>query len=104
MTRQHRLRMVSALAGLALVRFMVPAPALASGPRAMAVPICGEAGHVLLLPIAPPRDGRSGPRKSGGETPAPCCAICHSAMRKRAGAGSCCDDGSDGGENNDDGR
>jgi|GEM_PF-1002290 hypothetical protein len=85
MTRRGRLHLVALCSAGAVLRLSLPVPALgASG--AFAVPICGDASHVLLIRI-----GEQTPhRKPSGEGTAPCCAICHSAMRKRAGDSSCC--------------
>ncbi|NKJ44608.1 hypothetical protein [Novosphingobium sp. SG720] len=87
MTRQGRLRLVALCSAAAVLRLSLPAPAVvAGGGAALAVPICGEAGHVLLIRVP----GHAPQRKPSGDGTAPCCAICHSAMRKRAGEPSCC--------------
>lgn len=72
-------RSLSALALLALLQMIAPAPANAAF---MLVPICGEAGGRSVPVRIPARN--DGP---GG---APCCKICHISMRKRAGGDSCC--------------
>ncbi|WP_408588945.1 hypothetical protein [Novosphingobium sp.] len=75
-----------ALAPLAVVQMVLPAPTQAAF---VLVPICGEGGHARPIRIPGKNDG-SGP---GG---APCCKICHIAMRKRSGGDSgCCGDGED---------
>ncbi len=88
MTRRGRLWLVMPACALAVLRLVLPAPALAQGGSgsAFAVPICGEAGHVLVIRIP----GQGQQRKPQGDGTAPCCAICHSAMRKRATGDSCC--------------
>lgn len=88
MTRETRLRLVALASVAAVLRLALPAPALAlsAAGGALAVPICGEAGHVLLIRLT----GRAPARKPVGDGSAPCCAICHSAMRKRAGGDSYC--------------
>lgn len=105
MTREGRVRVVALLSLAAIARLALPAPALAtaSDPRGFVVPICGEAGNVLLIRAGGQGggqrdgqgDGQGQPRKPSGDSTAPCCAICHSAMRKRAGGDSCCGDEED---------
>jgi hypothetical protein len=76
---------LAVLTPLALVQMVMPAPAQAAF---VLVPICGEGGHAL--PIRIPGKNEGGP---GG---APCCKICHIAMRKRSGTASdCCGEGED---------
>lgn len=101
MTREGRVRVVALLSLAAIARLALPAPALAaaSDARGFVVPICGEAGNVLLIRAGGQGAGQGGgqgqPRKPSGDSTAPCCAICHSAMRKRAGGDSCCGDEED---------
>ncbi len=86
MTRM-RARLSAAPALLALMQLASPAPVAA---MVMLVPICGEfGGHAVPIRL---------PGKSDGTPGNATCKICHIAMRKRAGADSCCD-----GEDNADG-
>lgn len=72
-------RAFATLAALAVGQMIAPAP---SGAMVLLVPICGEAGGSAVPLRIPGRgDGHGG---------APCCKICHIAMRKRAGAISHC--------------
>lgn len=72
------------LAPLALVQMVMPAPARAAF---VLVPICGEGGHAAPIRLPGRDDGPGG---------APCCKICHIAMRKRTAAASgCCGQGED---------
>jgi hypothetical protein len=57
-------------------------PAQAAGP--LMVQVCGGGAPVRLPPPSPMKDNKSA-----------CSKICHSAMRKRAGAAHCCDDEED---------
>jgi hypothetical protein len=65
MTRETRLRLVALASVAAVLRLALPAPALAlsADGSALAVPICGEAGHVLLIRLA----GRAPARKPVGD-------------------------------------
>lgn len=64
---------------LALAQMIAPAPAQAAF---MMVPVCGEnAGRPLPIRL---------PMKNDAPGGAPCCKICHIAMRKRSGGDSCC--------------
>lgn len=97
MKRKGRVRLVAVLSAAAVLRLALPSPALASGFAAgsgvVAVPICGEAGHLLIIPVST-RSG-AGRKPQGQTVPSSCCTICHSAMRKRSGGDSCCDEEDD---------
>ena len=65
---------------LALAQMTAPAPV---GARVVMAALCGDvAGRAV--PIRLPGKGDAPPG-------APCCKICHSAMRKRGAGNSCCD-------------
>ena len=65
---------------IALAQMTTPSSA---GASYMMVPICGEyRGQAVPIRL---------PRKDDGPGGAPCCKICHSAMRKRIPGDSCCD-------------
>ena len=65
---------------MAVAQMTAPAPATATF---MMVPICGEyGGHAVPIRL---------PGKDDAPGGAPCCKICHSAMRKRLPGDSCCD-------------
>jgi hypothetical protein len=75
-----RVWMPGAPAVMALAQMTAPAPI---GATFMLVPICGEYnGHAVPIRL---------PGKDDGPGGAPCCKICHSAMRKRIGGDTCCD-------------
>ena len=65
------------LAALALVQLAAPMPAMANG---VWIEVCGRAAPVRL-PLGGHRDDDRAT-----------CKICHSAMRKRFGVASCCED------------
>ncbi|MDF8331584.1 hypothetical protein [Novosphingobium cyanobacteriorum] len=72
-------RLFSILAPLAVFQMVAPMP---GGAMVMLVPVCGEGGgRTVPLNI---------PMKNDGPGGAPCCKICHIAMRKRLGGDSCC--------------
>lgn len=73
MTASGRRMPLAVLASLALGQMVIPAPAQAAF---VLVPICGEGGHAM--PIRLPG------RNDGGPGGAPCCKVCHIAMRKRS--------------------
>lgn len=101
MRRERRLGIITAFSLLAVGRLALPAPVQAQDGTVpgIAVPVCGEPGHFVVLGVAG-RASDGGPvgapaRKQGDSGPAPCCTICHSAMRKRMGGVSCCDEEDD---------
>ena len=71
-------RALASLASFAVLQMTLPAPASAAF---VLVPICGEPGHSAPLRVPARDDGPGG---------APCCKVCHIAMRKRIGEASCC--------------
>lgn len=72
-------RTIALPAALAILQMVLPAPAMGG---TIMVPMCGEAtARPIPLRI---------PRRDDAPSGAPCCKICHIAMRKRAGAGRCC--------------
>lgn len=101
MRRERRLGIIAVASLVAVGRLALPAPVQAQDGTVpgIAVPVCGEPGHFVVLGTAGRAKigGRGGTpaRKPGDSGPAPCCTICHSAMRKRAGGASCCDEEDD---------
>lgn len=79
-------RALRLLAPLAVLQMAAPGPANAS---VIMVASCGGSGGMVPLRL---------PQKDDGSKNLPCCKVCHIAMRKRASADSCCDDGDEGPE------
>ncbi|WP_225206918.1 hypothetical protein [Novosphingobium huizhouense] len=78
-------RALALLAPFAVLQMALPAPAQAAF---VLVPICGEPGHSAPIRV-PGRNDAPGDGPGG----APCCKVCHIAMRKRIGGDStCCHD------------
>ena len=76
------LRKASIACGPALVALAQMSSPASAGAAYMLVPICGQ-NNGLAVPIRLPR-------KDDGPGGAPCCKICHSAMRKRIGGDRSC--------------
>lgn len=72
-------RPIALPAALALAQMVLPVPA---GAATVMIAMCGD-GVPATLPLRIPR-------RDSVPSGAPCCKVCHIAMRKRAGAATCC--------------